>query len=44
MRGKEMGDIRMLKGGLLTLLLCGKGLIVSGVVVHGSTVSLGVYR
>ena len=39
-----MGDIGMLKGGLLDLLLCGKGLIVNGVVVPGSTVSLGVYR
>ena len=34
----------MLKGGLLALLLCGKRLIVNGVVVPGSTVSLGVYR
>ena len=39
-----MGDIGMLKGGLLALLLCGKRLIVNGVVVPGSTVSLGVYQ
>ena len=34
----------MLKGVLLALLLCGKRLVVGGVVDHGSTVSLGVYR
>ena len=39
-----MGDIGMLKGGLLALLLCGKRLIVRRVVVPGSTVSLGGYR
>ena len=44
MRGKEMGDIGMLKGVLLALLLCGKGLNVRGVVILGSSVSLGVYR
>ena len=44
MRGKEMGDIRMLKGGLLALMLCGKGLIVNGVVVPGSSVSFGLYQ
>ena len=44
MRGKEFGDIGMLKGVLLALQLCDKGLIIGGVVVPGSTVSLGVYR
>ena len=44
MRGKEKGDIGMLKGGLLALLLCDKGLIISVVVIPGSTVSLGVYQ
>ena len=39
-----MGDIGMLKGVLLALLLYDKGLVVDGVVVSGSTVSLGVYR
>ena len=39
-----MGDIGMIKGVLLALLLCGKRLIVGGVVVSGSTVSRGVYR
>jgi len=39
-----MGDIGMLKGVLLALLLCGKRLNVKGVVEHGSSVSLGVYR
>ena len=39
-----MCDFGMLKGVLLALLLCGKGLIVRGVVVSGSTVSLRVYR
>ena len=34
----------MIKGVLLALLLCGKGLIVSGVVIPGSSVSLDVYR
>ena len=39
-----MGDIGMLKGVLLALLLCCKRLVVWGVVDHGSTVSLGNYR
>ena len=34
----------MIKGGLLALLLCGKGLIGKVVDVPGSNVSLGVYR
>nr|AGW47731.1 hypothetical protein [Hordeum vulgare subsp. vulgare] len=34
----------MIKGGLLALLLCGKGLIGTVVDVPGSSVSLGVYR
>jgi hypothetical protein len=35
----------MLKGVLLALLLCGKRLIVNGVVVHSSIIgSLSVYR
>ena len=34
----------MLKGDLLALLLCGKRLNVNGVVVPGSSVSLGGYR
>ena len=34
----------MIKGGLLALLLCGKGLIGRVVDVPGSSVSLGVYR
>ena len=44
MRGKELGDIGMLKGVLLALLLCSKRLNVDGVVVLGSTISLGLYR
>ena len=34
----------MLKGVLLALLLCCKRLVVRGVVDHGSSVSLGLYR
>ena len=39
-----MGDIGMLKGVLLALLLCGKRLVVGDVGDHGSSVSLRVYR
>ena len=44
MREKDIGDIGMIKGGLLALLLCGKVLIGRVVDVPGSSVSLGVYR
>ena len=44
MREKEMGDIGMIKGGLLALLLCGKGLVVGRVDVPGSCVILGFYQ
>ena len=45
MRGKEMGDIGMLKGGLLAWLLRQEGGVVSDVVDHsGSSVGLVVYR
>ena len=44
MREKEMGDIGMIKGVLIALMLYGKGLVVRGVVVPDSSVSLGVYR
>ena len=45
MRGKEMGNIRMLKGGLLAWLLWQVG-VVNNVVDRGtsSSVSLVVYR
>ena len=43
-RKKDIGDIGMIKGSLLALLLCGKGLIGRVVDVPGSSVSLGVYR
>ena len=43
-REKGIGDVGMLKGVLLALLLCCKRLVVRGVVDHGSTVSLGNYR
>ena len=43
MRGKEMGDIRMLKGALLAWLLR-QGGVVGGVVDHSSIIGLGVYR
>ena len=45
MRGKEMGDIRMLKGGLLAWNLCCKGRrVVGDVVDHRGNIGLGVYR
>ena len=43
MRGKEMGDIGMLKGGLLAWLLWQGGVVVD-VVDHRGNISLGVYR
>ena len=43
MRGKEMGDIGMLKGGLLAWLLWQGGVVVD-VVDHSGNISLGVYR
>ena len=44
MRGKEMGDIGMLKGGLLAWLLW-QGWVVGDVVVLSRiNVGLGVYR
>ena len=45
MRGKEMGDIGMLKGGLLAWKLCRKGRSVFfDVVSHQGSIGLGVYR
>ena len=44
MRGKEMGDIRMLKGGLLAWKLCCKGRSVLDIVDHRGSIGLGVYR
>ena len=54
MREKRMGDIGMLKMGVLACLLCGKGKVVGGVVGDvvvlrscvclGSYVNVGVYR
>ena len=44
MRGKEMGDIEMLKGGLLAWLLKQEGGVVGDVVDHNGSISLGVYR
>ena len=44
MRGKEMGDIRMLKGGLLAWLLWQGGGVVVDVVDHKGIIGLGVYR
>ena len=43
MREKEMGDIGMLKGGLLAWLLW-QGGVVNSVVELGVAGSLGVYR
>lgn len=43
MRGKEMGDIRMLKGGLLAWLLWQGGVVVD-VLDHRGNIGLGVYR
>ena len=43
MRGKEMGDIGMLKGGLLAWWLWQGGVIVD-VVDHRGYIGLGVYR
>ena len=42
--GRKNRRYRNDQGVLLALLLCGKGLIVNGVVVPGRTVSLWVYR
>ena len=42
MRGKEMDDIEMLKGGLLAWLLWQGGVIVD-IVDHRGNISLGVY-
>ena len=44
MRGKEMGDIRMLKGGLLAWLLWQEGGVVVDIVDHRGGISLWVYR
>ena len=43
MRGKEMGDIGMLKGGLLAWLLRQAGGVVGDVVDHRGIIGLGVY-
>ena len=43
MRGKEMGDIGMLKGGLLAWLLWQGGVVVD-IVDHRGNIGLGVYR
>ena len=43
MRGKEVGDIGMLKGGLLAWLLWQGGVVVD-VVDHRCCIGLGVYR
>ena len=39
-----MGDIRMLKGGLLAWLLRQEGGVVGEAVDHSGIISLGVYR
>ena len=44
MRGKEMGDIGMLKEGLLAWKLCCKGRSVVDVVDHRGGIGVGVYR
>ena len=44
MRGKEIGDIGMLKGGLLAWLLRQEGGFVGDVVDHSGIIGLGVYR
>ena len=44
MRGKEMGDIRMLKEGLLAWLLWQGGVVVTVVDNKGTGSGLGVYR
>ena len=45
MRGKEMGNIGMLKGGLLAWFLRQEGGVIGDVVEHsGISDSLGVYR
>ena len=44
MRGKEIGDIGMLKGGLLAWLLWPGGGVVVDVVDHKGDIGLGVYR
>ena len=43
MRGKEMGDIGMLKEGVLGWLLWQGGVVVD-VVDHRGSIGLGVYR
>ena len=43
MRGKEMGDIGMIKEGLLAWLLWQGGVIVD-IVDHRGNIGLGVYR
>ena len=44
MRGKEMGDIGMLNGGLLAWLLRQGGGVVVDVVDHRGGIGLGVYQ
>ena len=44
MTGKEMGDIGMLKGGLLAWLLWKGGGVVVDVVDHKGSIGLGVYH
>ena len=44
MRGKEMGDIGMLKGGLLAWLLWQGGVVGDVVILSRINVGLGVYR
>ena len=44
MRGKEMGNIEMLKEGLLAWLLRQEGGVVGDVVDHSGIIGLGVYR
>ena len=44
MRGKEIGDIGMLKGGLLAWLLRQEGGVIGDVDDHSGIIGLGVYR
>ena len=44
MRGKEIGNIGMLKEGLLAWKLCCKGRSVVDVVDHRGGIGVGVYR
>ena len=44
MRGKEKGDIEMLKGGLLAWLLWQGGVIIDVANHRGISSGLGVYR